>query len=252
MQQVKIIRFSIAFSLFMLFLLQAPTSPQKAHCEQMDKSSSQDEVPKESSLNKGSDEKLALILNQMESAYEKMEDYEAEFKQESKTKTLQRRKKSMGRLYFKKPDKMRWSYLEPEPRDIYLTGKEMMIYLPLRNTVIKQSLKDVLPGTAPAQLFMGGATLKKTFEITLANPDLQKEGSYCLKLIPKKKGKMSVEEILLWIGTKDYLPRKSESSDILGNITKLYFFKGKTNVKLDKGIFEFKPPPDTEIVENTF
>ena len=63
---------------------------------------------------------------------------------------------------------------------------------------------------------------------------------------------MSVEEILLWVDNKDFLPRKSQSRDIMGNITTLHFLKGKTNVKLDEEIFRFQAPPDAEIVENVY
>jgi outer membrane lipoprotein-sorting protein len=60
---------------------------------------------------------------------------------------------------------------------------------------------------------------------------------------------MSVEEILLWVGRDDFLPRRSRSRDILGNVTTLLFLRGESSVKLDPEIFRFDPPPGTEIVE---
>jgi len=238
--------------LFLFCVLLLSTTPRNVYCEQSSEAVSSEETRKKSVPETATDEKLELILKQMQSAYEKMEDYEGDFKQVSETKTFRRKKESTGKIYFQKPDKMRWAYLEPELQDIYLNGKDMIIYRPLRNVVYKQSLGDMLPGTAPAEIFMGAANLKKTFTITRAEPDLQEEGSYCLKMIPEKRGKMSVEQILLWVGDKDYLPKKMDSRDLLGNVTKLYFTKGKINVKLDKGLFEFVPPPDAEIVENAF
>jgi len=198
------------------------------------------------------EQELAPVLRRMESVYGKLESYRAEFRQESETRVLQRRKESTGELFFQKPDQMRWSYRTPEKKDIYLSENQMTIYMPERNTVFLQPLQDALSGAAPARLFLGPAALSETFRISRAEPGTDDPETTCLRLTPRKKGGMSVEEILLWVDNSDFLPRKSRSRDIMGNVTTLHFLQGKTNVKLPGEIFRFQAPPEAEIVENIY
>jgi outer membrane lipoprotein-sorting protein len=99
---------------------------------------------------------------------------------------------------------------------------------------------------------MGVEELGETFVIRLADGDLDDEKAYCLRLTPKKKGPISVEEILLWVGKKDFLPLRTESRDVLGNRTTLLFSNAEVNVPLKKEIFRFEIPPDAEILGNPF
>ena len=193
---------------------------------------------------------LDRILEQMDLAYEGLQSYRAEFDQESETKAFKRKRQSSGRLCFLKPSEMRWSYLEPENREVYLSGEQIRIYIPSRNQVLEQTLNDAMPGMAPARLFMGVEELGESFVIGLA--DTEDEKAYCLRLTPKKKGTISVEEILLWVGRKDFLPLRTESRDVLGNRTTLLFRNAEVNVPLKEELFRFEIPPDAEILGSPF
>jgi outer membrane lipoprotein-sorting protein len=195
---------------------------------------------------------LDRILQQMDKAYKGLQSYRAEFDQESETKAFKRKRQSSGRLCFLKPSEMRWSYLQPEEREVYLSGEQIRIYIPSRNQVLEQTLNDAMPGIAPARLFMGVEELDKSFFVSLADTDAEDEKTYCLRLIPRKKGTVSVEEILLWVGQEDFLPLRTESRDILGNRTTLLFRDAEVNVPLKKEFFRFEIPPDAEVLGSPF
>jgi len=195
---------------------------------------------------------LDRILKQMDMAYKGLQSYRAEFDQESETKAFKRKRLSSGRLFFLKPGEMRWSYLEPEEREVYLSGEQIRIYIPSRNQVLEQTLNDAMPGMAPARLFMGVEELGESFLISLADTDAEDEKAHCLRLTPKRKGTISVEEILLWVGKKDFLPLRTESRDVLGNRTTLLFRNAEVNVPLKEDLFRFEIPPDAEILGNPF
>lgn len=203
-------------------------------------------------IDAGENASLDGILQRMDRVYQGLTSYRAQFEQESETKAFQRKTRSSGRVYFLKPGRMRWSYLEPEPREVYLSGEQILIYMPDRNQVIEQRFTDAMPGMAPARLFMGVEELAGSFEITLAEPDQQREDAYCLRLIPKKKEALSVDEILLWLGKQDLLPLRTASRDVLGNLTTLVFHDSEVNVPLKEALFHFEIPPGTEVLNNPF
>lgn len=195
---------------------------------------------------------LDSILSQMDASYRKLQSYHAEFEQESETKTFKRKSQASGRVYFLKPSEMRWDYLQPEKREVYLSGERIHIYLPGRNQVIEQTLNDAMPGVAPARLFMGVAELVGSFSVSADCADENVENAYCLRLTPKNNKAISVEEILLWVGKKDFLPLRTESRDVLGNRTTISFRNGETNIPLKEELFQFQVPPGAEVMSNTF
>jgi len=198
------------------------------------------------------DPELARFLGQMDAAYQKIRSFQADFDQVSETKTIQREKHSSGRVYFLKPDRMRWRYHAPEVRDIYLLGELIYVHMPSQNMVIEQMLGQALPGTAPARLFMGVRVLTESFFISRAPDRNQGDKAACLRLTPREKKGIAVEEILLWIGKEDFLPVRTESRDILGNRTTLNFQNQKANPSLGEGLFRFQIPADAEIVRNPY
>lgn len=192
------------------------------------------------------------ILSRMDASYQKLESYRAEFEQESETKTFQRKRQATGKVYFLKPSEMRWNYLQPEEREVYLSGETIRIYLPGRNQVIEQTLTDAMPGVAPAKLFMGIEELAGSFSVSADCADESVENAYCLRLIPKENKAISIEEILLWVGKKDFLPLRTESRDVLGNRTTITFRNGEANVPLKEELFQFQVPPGAEVISNSF
>ena len=153
-------------------------------------------------------------------------------------------------MYFAKPGEMRWSYLEPEKREVYLSGEKIHIYLPGRNQVIEQTLNDAMPGMAPARLFMGVKELVGSFSVSLDCDSDEK--TICLRLAPKEGTAMSVEEVLLWVGKGNFLPCRTESRDVLGNRTTLFFRNAEINMPLKPEIFHFEVPAGAEVIRDTF
>ena len=220
-----------------------------------DPGKSQDPVPEKTEETRQPEQEAPLldsILSQMDASYRKLQSYRAEFEQESETKTFQRKRQASGKVYFLKPSEMRWNYLQPEEREVYLSGERIRIYLPGRNQVIEQTLNDAMPGVAPARLFMGVEELVGSFSVSADCADEDVENAYCLRLTPKKNQAISVEEVLLWVGKKDFLPLRTESRDVLGNRTTISFLKGEVNVPLKEELFRFQVPPDAEVMSNTF
>ena len=195
---------------------------------------------------------LEDILEKMEAAYRSIRSCQSEFQQESETKAVQRHRESSGKIFFRKPGRMRWTYLAPDKREVYLQDNEIFIYLPGRNLVIRQTGDESFPGMAPARLFQGPDELARSFNISLGPGTALDEQTHCLRLVPKPAGGITVEEIFIWLRKDNFLPSQSESLDILGNRTKITFSDWEINVALPDELFDFEIPPDAEVMDTPF
>ncbi len=206
----------------------------------------------EGSADQGQGPELHRILEEMDATYRKIETYQADFVQVSVTASLGQERKSTGRIFFRKPDRMRWTYLRPERREIFLTKKQVEIYLPDRNQVYVRHWSDTDPGMASARLFMGVKELTAAFKVSLVEEEEGREGVVRLRLRPRKKEGLAVEEVLLTLGREDFLPVRTETRDLLGNRTTLSFHGEKVNRPLDDKVFDLAIPPTAERMEDFF
>ncbi|MEW6443569.1 MAG: outer-membrane lipoprotein carrier protein LolA [bacterium] len=190
---------------------------------------------------------LEELLGRMEGTYQKIRTYRARFDQETETKSIQRTKRSSGEIYIQKPDKVRWSYREPEAQEIYMLPGRVYVWLPGRNQVMETSEQD-FPGMAQVRLLLAQGRLSDSFTVTLLPPEAGQESYYRLRLIPKSETRLSLVEMILSVRKQDFLLARTESQDLLHNVTKIFFHDWEINVPFDDGLFRFEPPEGAEVL----
>jgi outer membrane lipoprotein carrier protein len=152
-----------------------------------------------------------------------------------------------GKLYFQKPDKMRWEYKDPE-NNIYLyKGDRYQAYFPEDNQLIRGSLSEENQETEILDILTGQKTLLEFYSVEFSPFPTDKPQNAQIKLIPKQDEDDSF--ILLEIDKIRWLIQKAVFIDWEGNKTEFQFDQIKTNIELPKNIFELKLPPDVEIIE---
>jgi len=191
---------------------------------------------------------LEDLLRKMEATYQGIRTYQAEFDQETETKSLQRVKRSSGWIYVEKPDKVRWSYREPEAQEIYMLPGQVYVWLPDRNQVMKTSEAE-LGGMEQVRVLLAQGRLSESFAITLLPSDTGSQDFYRLRLVPKSGARISLEEMVLSVRKQDDLLAKTESRDLLGNVTKISFRNWDINAKLKKDLFHFEIPEGAEVLD---
>jgi outer membrane lipoprotein carrier protein len=193
-------------------------------------------------------DELATHIKKLEQRYESMQDFHANFIQQTHLSSVKRAEKGEGDVYFKKGGKMFWAYKLPSVQKFYLDGKQLWVYLPEENQVIKNDVSQ-LPSDITAGLFSGKLDLQVTFEVSLATIATQaKEDKVVLELIPRQE-RPSLKKAMLWIDPLTYYIHKTAIEDIFGNITEIEFLAIQINQGIDDAIFEFTPPPGVEIFE---
>ena len=152
-----------------------------------------------------------------------------------------------GKFYFKKPQLMKWEYMEPEKNIFLYKDRNFFFYVPEENQLTRGLLEEGTPGTEILDILSGKKTLQADYIIEFSPFPTEKDHVYQIKLTPKEETEYSF--ILLEIERKTWLIGRAIFFDWAGNKTEFRFSNIKTNVKFPKNTFELKLPPDVEIID---
>ena len=126
--------------------------------------------------------KLADIVSRIQKKYEAVRELEANSNQETFNKTVDRKFKFRGKLYIKKPDKLRMEIKEPEEQLIVTNGSVLWIYIPENNQAVKEKMDGKNKSKLAITILAGMAKLDKEFKISKEG---ESDKSYMVGLIPK-------------------------------------------------------------------
>jgi outer membrane lipoprotein carrier protein len=174
-------------------------------------------------------------------------DLECRFEQELVSGALGGGIREWGVLYLLKPGRMRWEYLDPEPKTALVERDRTLLYLPSD----RQLLRGELPsdeGLLP-NLLAGDGRVTELFETSAAGPaGPGAEDGFRLRMRPKARAE-SFEEVILTLRPSDWAIVAAEVHDAAGNRTVYRFRDLRRNRGMSPAVFRFEPPPGTEIVD---
>ncbi|OQW33125.1 MAG: hypothetical protein A4E19_07220 [Nitrospira sp. SG-bin1] len=192
------------------------------------------------------------VVKQLQARYEKMKDLQADFSQKTKIEGFDRSVTSAGKVYIKKPGRLRWDYVDPATEQIYVNQDDVKMYVPEHKQVLVGKLTQMAASKAPLELLQGAAKLDESFEIEpTPGKDRGVGGLPLITLIPKAKEQEStqnLQRIVVEVFPKTYFIRTVSLHEVSGNVAVFEFSNLKPNVGLGNEVFDFKAPPDAEIV----
>lgn len=185
------------------------------------------------------------IVDSLQKNYDATVDFVADFRQETEVKTLNRKLKASGKLYFKRPGKMLWRYEEPKGQFVLADGKNLYFYQPEQNQVIKSPLKNAFRSDIPLSFLLGLGNLKREFSATLKGIE---ENQYVLHLEPK--GELGgFSEVLVGVGRSTSDIDWVSVRDAAANVTTIRFSAMRKGVGVQESLFRFQVPDGVDIVE---
>lgn len=218
---------------------------------------------------------LALddVVARIESNYKNVAAFKGSFKQKATLKTLNRVQESMGKLFYKKPNKFKWQYTKPTEQEITSDGKTLWIYLPENKQVYIYELMDNQgiggEGQIPGNFLNNLGDLGRDFNVKWRTPtERDAQGNYLIELVPKSPV-ASIHELLLVI-PRDITTTSSSAfpviastvRDAYGNTTNIEFINieiletvdGTAKAKKKTGglpdtMFTYTPPVGVEIIK---
>ena len=194
-------------------------------------------------------EKLALVLARFDQVQGSVRTLSAEFVQTTRNALLKAPIVAKGKFFLTKPDSVLWEYTSPEPMSFVVAGGEYTGYFPQRKRAERRDIKRW-----SEQLFrffglgQGSSELAKFYEIALGDPGSDMKDSYLLLLTPKKRRiKKNVEEVKLWVETKNLLPLRIDYVGKDGNGREIRFLNTRLNPDLAASLYHVDIPEDVPV-----
>lgn len=193
------------------------------------------------------------VVKQIQARYEKTKDLQADFVQKTRIEGFERPVISSGKVYLKKPGRLRWDYLDPAHEEIYVNGDNVRVYVPEHKQVLVGKLTQMAASQAPLELLQGAASLDQSFDVEPTPGNERGTGGVRLiTLFPKSKEyepSRNLQRIVVEVFPKTYFLRTVSLYEISGNVATFEFSGLKPNVGLGNEVFDFKAPPDVEVVK---
>jgi len=198
-------------------------------------------------------QEVSEVVKQLQSRYEKTKDLQADFTQQTRIEGFERPVTSSGKVYIKKPGRLRWDYLDPATEQIYVNHDDVKVYVPEHKQVLVGKLTRMAASQAPLELLQGAAKLEESFTIAPATGKERGVGGLrLLSLTPKvQEGDPArpVQRIVVEVFPKTYFIRTVWLHEVNGNVATFEFSSLKPNMGLGNDVFDFKAPPDVEVVK---
>ncbi len=197
---------------------------------------------------------LEEVLNEIEKANQRFTSLEAEITYTRSIFLLEEEEVSHGKMFYKKPKKMRMELKPPRDEIDIADGEYLWCYHP----EVKQVEKYLLAKgeTKELDFFQFGyeGSVKKAKENYLIEMISQDDGDdiYILKLIPKEMDPPpQYSEIRLWVEEGHWLPTRIELYESEGEvINRIELWDMKLNKPLKDSLFQFTPPEGVEVIES--
>ncbi len=185
------------------------------------------------------------IVKKMQNQYLAIQSLEANFTQVNHYEGFTSTFISKGRLYIKRPGKLRWDYTEPIKQQVFVNENEVWLYVPEHQQAILSPLVQENDSQLPIHLLSWAAQLEQEFDV---HPDKETEALVTLTLTPKE-ARGGPKKITLEIDSKIALIQKITLHETNGNTAIFTFTQIKTNQALEDKWFVFTPPKGVEVVQ---
>jgi outer membrane lipoprotein carrier protein len=196
-------------------------------------------------LEKDEPKREAAVIERLQRSYDTAGDFEADFRQETEVKALNRTLKAWGKVYFKRPGKMLWRYDEPKGQWVLADGKSLYLYQPEQSQIIKSPLQNAFRSDIPLSFLLGLGELKRDFKVTLKG---QEKGHYVLQLRPKGE-QSGLGEVELGVDRQVFDVLWARVRDAVGNVTTVRFSNTRKGIGLKDSFFRLQVPDGVDVVE---
>lgn len=193
-------------------------------------------------------ERFDLLLERIRFEQGRLEGMQAQFEQVKESRLLAETETARGSLWYRKPDRVRWEYREPDQMTIVVTDDTMQTW----HVDLKRAERMEI-GRYSEQVFrMMGATaaldsLTEYFTVEASFPSDPTE-PYRLGLTPRyRRIAKRIASMTIWIDPTRFLPVRLEYEEPDGDRTEYRLSSIEANPELPDSLFELTLPDDVTV-----
>lgn len=179
--------------------------------------------------------------------YDGIRDFSADFTHLYEGGVLRKKAVEHGKVFIKKPGRMRWNYTSPEEKVFVSDGRQIQLYVAADKQVIVSPVPSDDRATSAVQFLMGKGSLTRDFAVSHESGST--EDTYVLRLQPKMR-QTDYDWLVLTIDRKSLQIRTLTAGDQQGGRSTFQFANFKENPGVADKTFAFSPPRGTEIVKS--
>lgn len=184
------------------------------------------------------------VVDRLQKRYDTTRDITANVVQEMDVTSFGKKFTSKGKVYFKRPGRMRWEMDDGQRQTIVADGTSLWVYQPSENQVYKAPFDQAFQSTTPVSFLTGIGRIADDFSVA---PDGEDETRFYLRLTPRAGEAIGV--LRLGVDRRNYDILSAEIHDPIGNITRLQFSDMKRDTGVDDALFVFNVPQGAEVIE---
>lgn len=190
---------------------------------------------------------LNQFINRVEQSYHNVRAIRANFTQTYDSGGGSR--VESGTVVFARGGRMRWDYRQPEKKVFLSNKKEVLLYLPEEHQLNRSSVKHSEDYRIPFRLLLSRLDLRKVFaKFEDAGSEIQHPaGDRVILAYPKHARKLGYKRVVMEFDPQLNIRRLiiTYSND---SVMKFEFSNIQRNPVLSASLFELKPPPGTQII----
>lgn len=173
---------------------------------------------------------------------ESVDTLSADFEQKTYQQTSPDADVSQGSFYLSKPNRFNWQVIKPYEQRVIADGELLWVFDPDLEQATYQPLDENMSQSPAMILTQPRATLTDAYEVARGKTD----EALVFRLTPTDEQAVFSELMMHFVDNKISELRILDS---LGQETFVEFKNVQVNILLDSALFEFTPPPGTDLFE---
>ena len=195
------------------------------------------------------DFELQTIVDRVQSYYDNLEGFEANFIQRYEHRLLNKVIEEKGKVIVKKPGRFRWEYTTPEKKLFITDSNRSYFYIPKENQVfVSHKLQGAMGMSkgSPFEVFAGTAQMTDSFTFFSSTQD-PTLGGIVLDLIPTTNQE-DFEKVEIEVDPKTGALLRIVLVDFSRNRTEFRFKNILKNLNLAEALFHFVVPSGVDVI----
>ncbi len=183
------------------------------------------------------------LLDGIENRYAN-QGFSADFSQTAILAALDIKESASGQAWFSHPGKMKWQYLTPERHDIITNGKDLWIFRPEENQVMRGDAAQFFRSGAGGAFLSDISLIRKNYDVSIT----ETTDDWVELLLEDTSGNPDITSIIIRVSSQNFHIFQVTTVNAFSDTTRFEF----TNIRFQQmqdDWFDFTIPPGVNVID---